>query len=143
VKHSSGEVLVLQRVVPAISPYNFLCLAFVREFTDRGVKVPRPFTPWGAHANRAPRTMEPYNGPTLLRHDGDTMPVKNLDSSNLEKTEDWAGNNAAFTCPVCAKVFIVSQVIHGGERKCPDCGQSTARLSGSRRRGDATATLEW
>jgi hypothetical protein len=46
------------------------------------------------------------------------MPVRKLDRLALQKTEDWAGNNAAFTCPICAKVFIVSQLIHRGERNC-------------------------
>ena len=71
------------------------------------------------------------------------MPVWKLDPLALQKTEDWAGNNAAFTCPICAKVFIVSQLIHRGERNCPDCGQSTARLIGSRRNEGATASIEW
>lgn len=56
------------------------------------------------------------------------MPTKALDPNNLGMDEDWEGNNAAFRCPHCTKVFIVSGTrIHGGQRKCPNCGKSTAR----------------
>ena len=48
------------------------------------------------------------------------MPVRNLDPLRLEHNEDWEGNNAAFTCPLCQKVFIVSHTrMHlgnGGEK---------------------------
>ncbi len=41
---------------------------------------------------------------------------------------DWNGNNAAFTCPVCSKVFIVSAFDNVGRLglHCPGCGKSTA-----------------
>jgi hypothetical protein len=42
--------------------------------------------------------------------------------------EDWEGNNIAITCPVCGKVYIVSELIHHGERPCPACGASTGRV---------------
>lgn len=29
------------------------------------------------------------------------MPVKDLNPDGLQQDEDWEGNNAAFTCPVC------------------------------------------
>jgi hypothetical protein len=35
------------------------------------------------------------------------MPVKNLIPDDLKQDEDWEGNNAVFTCPICQKVFIV------------------------------------
>ena len=70
------------------------------------------------------------------------MPVRTLDPAALGKMEDWEGNNAAFACPSCAKVFIVSERIHNGERKCPECGQSTARIEGGRKSG-GTASIEW
>jgi NAD-dependent SIR2 family protein deacetylase len=45
---------------------------------------------------------------------------------------DFHGNNAAFRCPLCHKVFIVSGLfndrkngyIRKGVRKCPKCGES-------------------
>src|ERR1022692_3442898 len=33
---------------------------------------------------------------------------RSLDKNALGKSEDWVGNNAAFTCPNCGKVFMVS-----------------------------------
>lgn len=62
--------------------------------------------------------------------------------------EDWEGNNAAFSCPVCGKVFIVSDTrmhqINGerGQRKCPKCGESTAYVKGGRKSG-GIASIEW
>lgn len=73
------------------------------------------------------------------------MPTKNLDPNNLGMDEDWEGNNAAFRCPHCSKVFIVSgSRVHNGERKCPNCGRATGRCdkSGGRKSG-GTASLEW
>lgn len=57
------------------------------------------------------------------------MPQKGLDPNNIEMDEDWEGNNAAFRCPHCHKVFIVSgsRRVHNGVRKCPNCGKSTGR----------------
>jgi predicted RNA-binding Zn-ribbon protein involved in translation (DUF1610 family) len=61
-------------------------------------------------------------------------------------TDDWAGNNAAFTCPVdgCGQVFIVSEAknIHNGERPCPKCGKSIGRVKGGRKSG-GTASISW
>jgi len=78
------------------------------------------------------------------------MPSKNLDPNNLGQDEDWEGNNAAFKCPHCGKVFIVSGTrMHGGTRispgvrKCPQCGKSIARCSMGGRKGGGTASLEW
>ncbi len=77
------------------------------------------------------------------------MPVRNLDPLRLEHNEDWEGNNAAFTCPLCQKVFIVSHTrMHlgnGGEkgyRKCPNCGKSFGRIKGGKKQGGC-ASLEW
>ncbi len=60
------------------------------------------------------------------------------------RDEDWAGNNAAFTCPLCGKVFLVSAApnIHEGERACPNCGESTGHVEGGRLSG-GTAFITW
>ena len=79
---------------------------------------------------------------------GANMPVKDLNPDGLQQDEDWEGNNAAFTCPVCQKVFIVSLHIHVGPekekgyRKCPACGKSVGRVNGGRKSG-GTASVEW
>lgn len=77
------------------------------------------------------------------------MPIKNLNPNGLKKDEDWEGNNAAFTCPVCNKVFIVSDTrMHkgpqkeNGYRQCPACGKSVGRVTGGRKSG-GTASIEW
>lgn len=76
------------------------------------------------------------------------MPTKNLDPNALSEDEDWEGNNAAFRCPVCNKVFIVSDTrMHMGPdgekgyRKCPGCNKSTGRVKGGKKSG-GTATIE-
>lgn len=58
--------------------------------------------------------------------------------------EDWEGNNIAVTCPVCTKVYIVSQLIHRGERQCPVCGQSRGHVDGGRQNeGSAEVSWQW
>lgn len=53
--------------------------------------------------------------------------------------EDRHGNNIAFACPVCGKVYIVSGLLDQNGRKCPACHQSTGRVS-----LDGTTTeIEW
>lgn len=76
------------------------------------------------------------------------MPTRNLDRENLENDDDWEGNNAAFRCPQCGKVFIVSDnpvvpTSHDerGVRRCPACGLSTARISGGKGSG-GSASIE-
>jgi hypothetical protein len=75
--------------------------------------------------------------------------IKYLNSNGLKQDEDWEGNNAAFTCPVCQKVFIVSDTrMHVGPqkekgyRRCPACEKSVARVNGGRKSG-GTASIEW
>jgi hypothetical protein len=60
------------------------------------------------------------------------------------KTEDWEGNNIAFACPEpgCGKVFIVSEQMHGGERKCPTSGKSKGMVKGGKKSG-GTASITW
>jgi hypothetical protein len=58
------------------------------------------------------------------------MPQRELNPGALELNEDWEGNNAAFACPVCQKVFIVSGFMHKGVRECPHCRKSVGRVEG-------------
>ncbi len=55
---------------------------------------------------------------------------------------DWLGNNAAFTCPVCQRVFVVSAMLHRNGRLCPGCGKSTGHVRGGRNTG-GEAFVEW
>jgi hypothetical protein len=66
------------------------------------------------------------------------------DPRQHELGEDWAGNNAACTCPLCKKVFIVSGAknIHDGKRECPDCGRSIGTVRGGRKSG-GSASIDW
>lgn len=70
------------------------------------------------------------------------MPLRELNPEHQENSEDWEGNNAAFTCPVCNKVFIVSGLIHKGVRSCPSCAQATGHIEGGRMSG-GRAFIEW
>lgn len=73
------------------------------------------------------------------------VPKRDLDPTRLGDDEDWEGNNAAFRCPSCGKVFLVSgSRVHRGERRCPKCGKSVGRIStkGGRQSG-GTASIEW
>ena len=67
---------------------------------------------------------------------------KDLDPQKPDKPNDWEGNNAAFTCPLCHKVFIVSGIIHRGGRDCPECQGSHGRVVGGKRKG-GSAYIEW
>lgn len=55
--------------------------------------------------------------------------TRNLVQKALGKGEDWVGNNAAFTCPECGKVFLVSGLIHRQGRPCPGCERSIGKVS--------------
>jgi rubrerythrin len=75
------------------------------------------------------------------------MPVRHLpkDAADLGSNEDWVGNNVAFTCPVCTKVFIVSAYFHQDKNKsrsCPSCKKSTGYVTDSVLKG-GTARIEW
>jgi len=63
------------------------------------------------------------------------MPTKDLNVDNLGLGEDWVGNNAAFRCPLCQKVFLVSQFLHQGGRRCPKCAKSIGRVTGGSGQG--------
>ena len=72
------------------------------------------------------------------------MPRRELDPDNLGHDEDWIGNAAAFKCPHCAKIFIVSGTrIHSGVRKCPHCGRSTGRCDIKGAKSGGRASLQW
>ena len=72
----------------------------------------------------------------LLRHRLDPNP------RTLGQDADWEGNDAAFCCPVCGKVFIVSSLLHPDGRECPACRKSVGRVKGGRE-SQGEATLEW
>jgi len=72
------------------------------------------------------------------------MPTRTLDPGSLGNDEDWEGNNAAFKCPHCSKVFLVSGTrIHKGTRQCPQCGKSTGHCSIEGKKSGGTASLDW
>jgi predicted RNA-binding Zn-ribbon protein involved in translation (DUF1610 family) len=72
------------------------------------------------------------------------MPIRRLDPNNLRLDEDWEGNNAAFTCPICGQVFIVSgSRVHSGKRECPKCGESIGRCDIKGKKSGGTASIEW
>jgi hypothetical protein len=69
------------------------------------------------------------------------MKTRTLDPENLGPKEDWEGNNIALECPVCGKVYLVSEQIHE-ERKCPSCGKSHGAVEGGRKSG-GKASITW
>ncbi len=62
------------------------------------------------------------------------MAKRKLDPAN---NEELYGNNAAFCCPACQKVFVVSGFLDKNGRKCPGCGKSTGYVA------NETAFIEW
>ena len=58
------------------------------------------------------------------------LPRRDLDPDARGQTEDWVGNNAAFTCPACGNVFLVGAPLHRNSRDCPACGRSHAEVAG-------------
>jgi hypothetical protein len=74
---------------------------------------------------------------------GGGMPgVRHIDKDHMACDEDWDGNNAAFSCPVCRKVFLVSAHMHSGKRECPNCHKSTGYVVGGKN-SNGTARIEW
>jgi hypothetical protein len=71
------------------------------------------------------------------------MKTKQFNPQQLGSKEDWEGNNIAFACPLCEAVYIVSEQIHGGERKCPACGKSRGLVTGGRKQSGSTASIVW
>ena len=76
------------------------------------------------------------------------MTVRHLDprlfylGTSAQADADWYGNNAAFTCPCCSKVYLVSKYLNNGGRQCPNCGKSRAFVTGSPNK-DGKARIEW
>jgi Zn finger protein HypA/HybF involved in hydrogenase expression len=70
------------------------------------------------------------------------MDRRELDPNSLARDEDWEGNNAAFTCPKCGKVFLVSAQLHKGGRECPGCRGSRGYVVGGKQKG-GKAYVEW
>lgn len=70
------------------------------------------------------------------------MARRSIDPSDPARDEDWEGNNAAFTCPKCGKIFIVSAMLHPQGRKCPHCGKATGFVVGGRQ-GGGSAYVDW
>lgn len=75
------------------------------------------------------------------------MAVRHIDKEHQARDEDWEGNNAAFSCPVCGKVFLVSAYMHGdghkGARPCPGCKKSTGNVGESKKDPEGFARIEW
>jgi hypothetical protein len=70
------------------------------------------------------------------------MAVRNIDKDHQARDEDWDGNNAAFSCPVCGKVFLVSGHMHDGKRDCPGCKKSTGYVVRGKK-SEGSARIEW
>lgn len=74
------------------------------------------------------------------------MSKRYIDKENIKKGEDWLGNNAAFTCSICGKVYIVSDFPPrpwGGIQECPGCGKSVAHCTGKKDADGTEAWIEW
>ncbi|SDR63725.1 hypothetical protein SAMN05444161_6843 [Rhizobiales bacterium GAS191] len=70
------------------------------------------------------------------------MATHTIDRKAIGQEEDWIGNNAAFTCPVCRGVYVVSGMLHKKGRECPKCHQSKGLVVGGKDSG-GSATIEW
>ena len=64
---------------------------------------------------------------------------RNLIKDQPSHLEDWKGNNIAFNCPVCGKVYIVSGLLDQKGRECPNCGKSRGFVD---KQGEV-ASVEW
>jgi|GEM_PF-6311377 len=70
------------------------------------------------------------------------MPIRRIDPHCLLANEDWVENIAAFTCPACGCVFIVSEDLHREGRNCPGCFKARGHVKG-RRDHRGTAEVRW
>jgi hypothetical protein len=73
------------------------------------------------------------------------MPERDIDPASPDRDEDWYGNNAAFTCPACSQVFVVSGYLDRDEgRRCPRCDSAKGYVRGSSSKApDSRAWIEW
>jgi DNA-directed RNA polymerase subunit RPC12/RpoP len=55
---------------------------------------------------------------------------------------DFHGNNAAFNCPECGKLFVVSEIMDKNGRECPSCGKSKAFVKGGEK-SNGSAWIEY
>jgi len=67
---------------------------------------------------------------------------RSLNPKEPGTSEDWYGDHAAFTCPVCTKVFVVTGLLNRNGRPCPNCRKSTGYVKGGKNNGGA-ATITW
>jgi len=70
------------------------------------------------------------------------MAKHEIDAQAMTLDEDWIGNNAAFTCPKCGKVFVVSGHINKNGRDCPKCRKVKGFVVGGQKNG-GQAWIEW
>lgn len=74
-------------------------------------------------------------------------PNKYRSGLSPDANADWHGNNVAFSCPVCSKVFVVAGFGFDSEgangRPCPGCGKSVGFVSGSCKDQGSQARIEW
>jgi hypothetical protein len=80
------------------------------------------------------------------------MPRRDIDRdpNNRALGEDWEGNNAAFQCQLCSKVFVVtdnpitpSSHEARGVRRCPSCQKSVGHVHRGPGQDDGYAYIEW
>jgi hypothetical protein len=72
------------------------------------------------------------------------MAMRYLRRDNSEVDAYWHGNNAAFTCPCCNRVFLVSAHMNQRGLQCPPpgCGKSHGYVHGGRD-SDGFAVITW
>lgn len=67
--------------------------------------------------------------PVALRDVQSAGQVEKIEISANDQKNDVHGNNAAVTCPVCGKVFIISDFLDKGVRVCPQCKLATGHIT--------------
>lgn len=70
------------------------------------------------------------------------MEKRVIDLQAIARDEDCIGNNAAFTCPICGNIYIVSKLLHPNGRSCPACGKSRGYAKSGQHSKDE-AWIEW
>jgi len=98
---------------------------------------PVPGTPFGWMPNGAPASELSFATPAEP-----ATARRQLDRNRLAISEDWHGTSAAFTCPICTRVFVVDCSFDRDGRKCPTCGKSVGSITGAPGSG-GTAEISW